>query len=78
MRSAEFALQPGQTFDSNLEGDAQPHLTRGDLSFFTNEEGVMCAAIMMRPCKSGRYLHGKHFRLMLRVWCGTCAVKNRA
>ena len=50
MRSAEFAVQPGQTFDSNLEEDAQPHLTRGDLSFFTNEEGVMCAAIMMRPC----------------------------
>ena len=61
MRGAEFALQPGQTFDSSQ------HLTRSDLSFFTNENGIMCAAIMMRPCKSGRYLHGKQFRLVL---CG--------
>ena len=61
MRGAEFATQPGENFDG------ERHLTRGDLEFFYNEEGVLCAAIMMRPCKSGRYLHGKQFRLVL---CG--------
>ena len=25
----------------------------------------LCAALMMRPCKNGKYLHGKHFRLVL-------------
>ena len=59
MRGAEFALQDGESWAS------PSNLSRGDLSFFRDERGALCAALMMRPCKSGRYLHGKHFRLVL-------------
>ena len=62
MRGAEFAMPAGESWDAAA---AQKYLTRADLSFFREEGGVLCAAIMMRPCKSGRYLHGKHFRLVL-------------
>ena len=59
MRGAEFALQEGETWSSANS------LSRADLSFFRDERGVLCAALMMRPCKNGKYLHGKHFRLVL-------------
>ena len=59
MRSAEYALQDGESWEPTS------NLSRADLSFFRDERGVLCAALMMRPCKNGRYLHGKNFRLVL-------------
>lgn len=60
LRAAEMALQPGEKWDG------AKHLCRDDLSFFYDSEGVLCAALMMRPCKSGKHLRGKTVRLVLR------------
>ena len=60
LRAAEMALQPGEKWDPSK------HLSRDDLSFFHDSEGVLCAALMMRPCKSGKHLRGKTVRLVLR------------
>ena len=59
MRAAEFAVQRGGSFDPDQ------HLTRADVTFFTDDESRRCAAVMMRPCKNGKYLHGKQFKLVL-------------
>jgi len=60
LRAAEMALQPGEKWEPSK------HLSRDDLSFFHDSEGVLCAALMMRPCKSGKHLSGKTVRLVLR------------
>ena len=60
LRAAEMALQPGEKWEE------AKHLSRADLSFFRDSDGVLCAALMMRPCKSGRHLRGKTVRLVLR------------
>ena len=60
LRAAEMALQPGEKWDMSK------HLSRDDISFFYDSEGVLCAALMMRPCKSGKHLRGKTVRLVLR------------
>jgi hypothetical protein len=60
LRAAEFALEPKAVWNGEL------NLSRADVSFFTDEDGVRCAALMMRPCKNGKYLRGKSCRVVLR------------
>ena len=60
MRAGEFAI------DKKVEWDAIVHLSRADVSFFYDEEGVLCVAIMMRPLKTGKPVRGKTCRVVLR------------
>jgi hypothetical protein len=59
LRGAEFALEPGAVWNNEL------NLSRADVSFFTDRDGVRCAALMMRPCKNGKHLRGKSVRVVL-------------
>ena len=45
--------------------EMERHLSRADLSFFFDDQGRRCAALMMRPCKNGKHLRGKHMRVIL-------------
>lgn len=59
LRAAEMALQPGEAWDPEL------HLSRADVSFHVDGDGVRYAIVMMRPVKNGRHLRGKTVPLTL-------------
>ena len=60
MRAGEFALGGKEAWDATM------HLSRADVSFFYDEAGVLCVAIMMRPLKTGKPQKGKTCRVVLR------------
>ena len=61
MRAGEFALA-----DEKTRWDPELHLSRADVEFFYDDDGVLCVALMMRPLKKGKPTRGKRVRVILR------------